>query len=117
MEARNMVTDSMRAQAQVLLSRSHKWARGYDTRNGRQFVIFTSSRQQPDGRPVLYYTGIAGDGCTCKSYLYRGACSHAEACRLEAERAREVAARKPKATYDQLMDAWLDERTGTVAAF
>lgn len=94
------ITASMRAHAQVLLERSEKWARGYDTRNGRQFVVFTSSRSK-DGQPVLYYTGAAGDGCTCPSFLYRSACSHAEACRLEAEKARSAVGPK-RASYEEI---------------
>jgi hypothetical protein len=114
--ARAEVTASMTAHAQVLLERSSRWARGYDTRNGRQFVVFTSSRSR-DGQPVLYYTGAAGDGCTCKGFLYRGACSHAEACRIEAEQAREAVGSKPRAKLEDLLDAWIDEGTRTVAVF
>lgn len=94
------VTPSMAAHAQVLLERATTWARGYDTRTGRQFVIFTSSRCK-DGQPVLYYTAVDGSGCSCKSYLYRGACSHAEATRLDAEQAREKVGPR-RATYDEL---------------
>jgi hypothetical protein len=100
----NMVTDSMRAHAEVLLERSDRWARGYDTRNGRAFVIFTSSKIGQDGQPILYYARPDGSGCTCKGYLWRGVCSHSEACRLDAEAAREKVARK-RPSYRELMAA------------
>jgi hypothetical protein len=93
-------TASQDAYASVLLARSARWARGYDRRTGRQFVMFTSSRTDGDGRPIYHRTAVDGSGCTCNGYRFRGACSHALACRLDAERAREQVTRR--ATYDEL---------------
>jgi hypothetical protein len=92
-------TPAQRAQAQVLLSRSHKWARGYDKQTGIQFVTFASSRMGKDGRPVFYRTRIDGQGCTCEGARRYPICSHQLACRLDADRAREAAARKPVSRY------------------
>jgi hypothetical protein len=111
--ATNMVTDSMRAHAEVLLERSDRWARGVRNSDGRAFVLFTSSRQGKDGRPVLYYTAPDGSACTCPSYYHRGACSHAEACRLDAEAAREKVARK-RPSYSELFN---EETLGLTSAF
>lgn len=107
-----MITDSMRAHADLLLSRSHLWTRATRKSDGLAFVIFPSSRSN-----TAYYTRCDGGACTCKGYLWRGVCSHALACQIDAERAREAAGRKPRPRLDQLMDAWLDEGTQTVAAF
>lgn len=98
-----MVTDSMRAYAQVLLSKSAKWARGVDNEKGVAFVLFTSSRVDREGKPIYHKTIRDGSGCTCTGYLYRGICSHALACQWEAEQARERMAR-PRVTLDELYD-------------
>lgn len=93
-------TASMNAYAEILLSRSDRWARGRRNRDGVQFVTFASSRRDKDGQPIYHQTAIDGSGCTCTGYLWRGICSHAIACRMDAERARERAACRPR--YEDL---------------
>jgi hypothetical protein len=88
-----MVTDSMRAYARVLLSKSPKWARGVDHEKGVAFVMFTSSRVDKDGKPIYHKTRCDGAFCNCPGFYHRGVCSHALACRWEAEQAREDFAR------------------------
>jgi hypothetical protein len=95
----------MEAYAAVLLTRSDRWARGRDNRTGRQFVMFTSSRRTKDGKPIYHKTLVDGSGCTCDGYFHRGMCSHALACQIDTERAREQATRRP--SYDELMDRHL----------
>ncbi len=100
--AQKQLTPSMQAHAAALFERADRWARGVRNRDGRAFVVFTSSRLDKAGRPVLYYTATDGSGCTCPSYYHRGMCAHAEACRLEAEAARaKVGPRRSR--YDELM--------------
>ena len=101
-----MVTPTMKAHAEVLLARSARWARGIDKRRNVAFVTFTSSKLDRDGNPILYYTRCDGGACTCHSYRHRGMCCHAEACRLEAEAAREAACR-PRTMLDELLDQHL----------
>lgn len=96
-----IITDSMKAQAQVLLERSSRWARGTRNSDGQAFVLFTSSRTDRDGNPIYHRTHAAGQGCTCPSWQHRGACSHALACQMDAER-RERAASKPRRSYADL---------------
>jgi hypothetical protein len=106
-------TTAMEAHAQVLLARSHKWAEGTEVETGRAFYLFASSRTDPEGRPMYHRTARDGSACTCPSYYHRGACSHAEACRLAAERAREAVGPK-RASYSELFS---DEALGLTSAF
>lgn len=97
------ITPYMRQQAEVLLARSARWSRGtVKTDDGLivAVVTFSSSRQRPDGRTITYLTRVDGACCSCPGFVTRQACSHSLACRLEAERAREQAARKPR--YEDL---------------
>ena len=102
------------AHAEILLSRSHKWAEGVEPSTGRAFYLFTSSKTDRDGAPVIYRTARDGSGCTCKSYWYRGSCCHSIAASRAAEQAREkVGYRRgyrdlfPSDEYDQpLTDAF-----------
>lgn len=75
-----MVTQSMRAHADILLSR-HQWAQGERTEDGRPFYLFSASTGG------YYYTDVNGAGCTCRGYLYRGLCAHSVAA---SERAAEA---------------------------
>ena len=75
----------MRAQAEVLVSRASKWARGTRKRDGVEFVTFLSSRTTADGQPIYYYCRADSQGCTCPSWNYRGSCSHALACQMDRE--------------------------------
>lgn len=104
------ITPYMREQASVLLARSARWSRGTArTTDGMlvNVVTFASSRQRPDGKTVTYVTRVDGACCSCPGFVARQACSHALACKIEAERAREAAARKPRVSYDELMDRQL----------
>lgn len=98
-----MVTESMRAYANILLSKSERWARGVDNEKGVAFVMFASSRTDREGRPMYHQTGRDGSICSCPGFMHRGICSHALAVRQEAEQARERAA-TPKRRYEDLMD-------------
>jgi hypothetical protein len=102
-------TASQEAYASVLLARSARWARGYRNSDGLQFVLFTSSRTLRDGTPIYHMTAVDGSGCTCDGYRFRGACSHALACKMDAERARAQVTRW--ATYDELFTGSGDELT------
>lgn len=111
-----MVTPYMLRQAEILLARSSRWSRGWATTGDGQtvnVVSFLSSRTKrlPDGseQPVVYFTRVDGACCSCPGFKSRQACSHAVACKMEAEQARDRAAVKPRTKLDELVDAWLDE--------
>ncbi len=111
------VTPTMIATAEVLLARSARWSRGAARTTDGQLVnvvYFSSSRVKKNGATVVHITRVDGAACSCESFTYRQACAHAVATRMESERAREAAARKPMSTYDRLFPA--DEH-GTVSAF
>jgi hypothetical protein len=100
MTATTVYTSSQEAYASVLLARSARWARGYRNSDGLQFVLFASSRRMRDGTPIYHMTAVDGSGCSCSGYRFRGACSHALACRRESERVREQVTRR--ATYEDI---------------
>lgn len=79
-------TSSMHAQAEVLLARASRWAKGVRPSDGLAFYLFASSRTDRAGNPIYHQTHISGESCTCPSHAYRGACSHALAARMNAER-------------------------------
>lgn len=112
------ITPYMRQQADVLLARSSRWSRGYaQTPEGAtvNIVTFASSRQRPDGRTVMYMTRVDGACCSCPGFVARQACSHALACKLEAEAARAAVGYRPRTKIENLLDEWADSRT--TAAF
>lgn len=114
------ISAAMVAHAETLLAHSAHWSRGTaQTTDGRtvNVVAFASSRHGVAGKTVVYLTRCDGEACSCKGFQVRQACSHAVACKMDAERAREAAARKPASKLDALMDRWLDEGTRTVQAF
>jgi hypothetical protein len=114
------ITKNMLAAAEILLARSAHWSRGTArTEDGRTVgvVAFSSSRQAKDGKPMVWLARCDGACCDCPGFAARQACSHALACRLDAERAREQVARKPLDAYNALIDTWLDDRTGTTSAY
>jgi hypothetical protein len=114
------VTKNMLAAAEILLARSAHWSRGTArTEDGRTVgvVAFSSSRQAKDGKPMVWLARCDGAACSCPGFAYRQACAHSVACRMDAERAREQAARKPLDRYNSIMDRWLDDRTGTTSAY
>lgn len=109
------ITPNMLEQAEILLARSAFWTRGTArTADGLTVgvVTFNSSRQAKDGQTVTYLTRCDGAVCSCPGFQVRQACSHAVAARMDAERAREAAVRKPR--YEDLFPA---DDYGTVAAF
>ena len=111
-----MVTPGMIAAAEILLVRSARWTRGTARTTDGQLVnvvTFASSRVKKNGAMVTHVTRCDGEVCSCESFTYRQACSHALACRMDTERAREQAARKPVSRYDELMDRHL----GLTSAF
>jgi hypothetical protein len=92
--ATNSIT-AMDAYMQVLLSRSHKWARGHDFTRDLPFVMFASSRLDKDGKPIYYKTRADGrPGCTCLGYLHRGVCSHSKAVCEQFKREQEEVAHR-----------------------
>lgn len=95
---------AMEAHADVLLSRSDRWATGTLNETGLTFYLFTSSRLGPDGQPILYHTIRDGSFCDCPSYKYRSACCHSLAVKRAAEAAREAVGPK-RATYATLYPA------------
>lgn len=92
--AQAVYTESMQANAARLVESAPTWTRGRRKRDGLTFVIFPSSKP---GK-AHYANELA---CTCPSYNYRGACSHVLAVHIEAEQARERAAR-PLLLYENL---------------
>lgn len=107
----------MIAAAEVLLARSSRWSRGEARTTDGQLVnvvYFSSSRVKKNGANVVYMTRVDGEVCSCDGFSYRQACSHAVAAKMDAERAREQAARKPLSTYDRLFP---EDDYGTVSAF
>lgn len=109
-------TTSSEARAQMLLANAANWSRGtVTTRRGETIgvVLFASASQLG----TVYMTRCDGRGCDCPGAqrTRTGICCHQIAVAREAEQAREAVG--PKMRYDELMDQWLDEKTGTVAAF
>ncbi len=96
------VTRSMQEHADVLIARSHTWAEGIRHADGLHTYQFSSSRQRKDGSYAMYFASELG--CTCPSFWHRGQCAHVVAIRQVADRAREAAAVKPRARYEELMD-------------
>jgi hypothetical protein len=114
------VTRGMILQARILLARSAFWTRGTArTTDGAlvNVVTFASSRQGKDGRTVTYLTRVDGACCDCPGFQARQACSHSVACKMDAERARESAARKPLDVLTAILDRHMDDRTQTTSAF
>jgi predicted nucleic acid-binding Zn finger protein len=104
------------ARAQVLLENAANWSRGTAvTRTGETIgVVLFASGSRPG---VVYMTRQDGEGgCSCPAYQ-RGfrQCCHVRAVRADVAQAREAVTVKPRTTYDQLLDAQLDEGTRTVA--
>ncbi len=89
-------TSSQIARAASLLESALTWTRGTRKRDGLAFVLFPSSKPGH-----AYYTVCDGSACTCQGFFYRGACSHALACKMEAEQARE-AFTKPTLRYEDI---------------
>lgn len=94
MAAQAVYTESQKAHADLLLSRSHAWTRATRKRDGLAFVIFPSSRRGDANLPIGYYT--TESACTCRGYFYRGYCSHVLAVQREAEQAREAVTRRAR---------------------
>jgi hypothetical protein len=76
--AKHTVTPSMQAKAVTLLEERATWQRGTSKRTGEQFWLIPAS----DGRTAHYANA---SGCTCRSFSYRGICSHVVAVRALAE--------------------------------
>ena len=99
-------TESQNAQAAVLLARADKWAQGTRA-DGLRFYLFASSRTLSDGTPILNMTRADGQGCSCKSWLYRNLCSHAIAVRMFNERhARTVEAAQARYQQQATVTTW-----------
>lgn len=73
------ITSSMRAHAEQLVFESYTWARGRSKTSGEGFYVVPASKAG-----TAHYSSRFG--CTCKSYRWRGECSHHLACvMLQAE--------------------------------
>jgi hypothetical protein len=75
------VTQSMAARAEILVSEQHRWSRGQSKATGQPFWVIPGC----DGK-TAHWTAIDGRCCSCKSFTFRGACSHVEAVRLYEQR-------------------------------
>lgn len=64
-----VITSSMQAHAEQLVSESYRWSRGRSKVSGAEFYVIPASTTN-----AAHYT--SEDGCTCKSFTYRGQCSH-----------------------------------------
>ena len=107
------ITPNMIAQAEILLARSAFWTRGTAvTEDGRTVgvVTFNSSRKRIDANgneiTVTYLTRCDGAACSCTGFQMRQACSHAVACRKEAERAREAIHAPNFENESDVLTAW-----------
>lgn len=86
MATQMIATPSMQAQAEVLMARSTKWAKGTRA-DGLEFYLFASSRTLADGTPIMNMTRRDGVACSCSGFLYRHLCSHVVAVRILNEQA------------------------------
>ncbi len=84
--AQAMVTASMEAGAERLLSEPERWTHARRKRDGRPFWIVR-------GRTGTYYTAAGGDACTCPGFTRRGICSHSLAATMR--EAREASRQAP----------------------
>lgn len=76
----NIVTPSMRAHADILLSEP-RWSEGVRNRDGRPVFLFAARTTGA----VVYFTDSAA--CSCPSFAHRGLCAHVVAV---SERAAEA---------------------------
>lgn len=81
-----IATPSMQAQAEVLVARSAKWAKGTRA-DGLEFYLFASSRTLADGTPIMNMCRRDGVACSCPGFLYHHLCSHVVAVRMLNEQA------------------------------
>ena len=101
-------TTSSEARARVLLENAANWSRGTAiTATGETVgvVLFASSRKPKPGEPHrIYITRCDGAGCDCPGAqrTWSGMCCHMIAVQTEAAAAREAAAVKPRARYDEV---------------
>jgi predicted nucleic acid-binding Zn finger protein len=75
--AKHTVTPSMTAKAVTLLEERNRWHSGRSKLSGLRFWLMPSS-----DRTASYTVGRDTDFCSCRSWLYRSACSHVEASRM-----------------------------------
>lgn len=78
---------AMDAHAMVLLSRSDRWAKAV-RHDGRVFTLFAGSTGK------TYWTTEVS--CSCPGFEWRQNCAHRTAVVREAEKARELATRRPR---------------------
>lgn len=81
-------------EAHALALRGHTWQRGRSKVDGRPFYVIPSRTQ----KDVAHWT--TSYGCTCEGARKRGDCAHQESVRMF--EAREAAAVKPKARYEDI---------------
>lgn len=89
------VTQSMAAKAEILVSEQHRWSRGQSKATGQPFWVIPGC----DGK-TAHWTAIDGRCCSCKSFTFRGACSHVEAVRLYEERTAQDAGLAPESEIE-----------------
>jgi hypothetical protein len=90
-------TASMQAKASILIAEQATWSRGRSKQTGQAFWLI------PGSKGTAHYT--TSTGCTCRSFLHRGVCSHVVAVQLHE---RQQPALKPKARYEDLFEACRD---------
>lgn len=109
MKAQTSLSQATRNEAFTMSLQGHTWHKGRSKKTGQAFYLIPSRSVPGTAHRTTNY------GCTCTGYRRRGDCVHSEAVKIF--EAGERATRKPLDRYNEIMDRWLDERTGTVAAF
>jgi hypothetical protein len=69
------VSSAMLAKAEQLAVQASTWLRGTSRETGEHFYLV------PGSKPVTAHYS-SQFGCTCKSYVNRGECSHRRACQI-----------------------------------
>jgi len=90
-------------EAHQMALQSHTWSHGRSKRNGREFFVIPSRSEAGKAHYTTSY------GCTCRGFLKRGDCAHAEAVRMHEARERFAPAVKPLKTNEEvygLVDAF-----------
>ena len=95
---------SAEAKAAQLAAEPERWSRGRSKRTGQEFWVI------PGSRGTAHWA--TASGCTCKSFRFRGSCSHQLAVKVREDRER-IERRQPApaprpSRYDALFPAEVD---------
>jgi len=89
----------MARKAEQLAAQASTWVRGRSKVDGTGFFVIPSS----DGKSGHYANAF---GCTCRSFVNRGECSHHVACQiLQRQADAQIAAKHVKRSYESLFGA------------